>query len=263
MAKVVKLHPSIKENHLPRLSAAALAEYLIMKPDQQEKVLHDSRFSSPPVVTPHTAAMTAIRTYCADPHRSQRILDDAQHAQLVRSTDQTITPKMREESLRCMETLTLFEHGENALGLRHLRLEQCPRLAPINVSGVILSVQLDLLSRTGTNRPRSGGIIFRPQKAPDPAACRLEETKRQRGEHRREMARYMLAMVQMMFEERADTLGDFDRDATFVADIRMSESIRFSTADYAARVRAIKAACRQVYALWDDIEPRNSALAKE
>jgi hypothetical protein len=263
MAKVVKLHPSIRENHLPRLSAAALAEYLIMKPDQQEKVLHDSRFSSPPVVTPHMAAMTAIRAYCADLHRSKRILDGARQAQKVRSTDQTITPKMREESLRCIETLDLFELGENALGLRPLRLEECPRLAPINVSGVVLSIQLDLISRTGSSRPKSGGIIFRPQKAPDPAACRLEETKRQRGEHRREMARYMLAMVQMLFEERAETLGEFDRDAAFVADIRMGEAIPFSTADHAARIRAIKAACRQVYALWDGIEPRGSALAKD
>jgi hypothetical protein len=263
MATVIKLHPSIRENHLPRISAAALAEYLIMKPDQQEKVLHDSRFSSPPVVTPYAAAMLAIRSYCADPRRSIRILDDARLAQKVRSADQTITPKMREESLRCIETMDLFERGENALGTRSLRLEECPRLAPINVSGVVLSVQLDLVSRTGTSKPKSGGIIFRPQKAPDPGACRLEETKRQRGEHRREMARYMLAMVQMLFEERAETLGEFDRDASFVGDIRLGESIHFSTTDHAARVRAIKAACRQVHTLWDGIEPRPSALAKD
>lgn len=260
MAKIVKLHPSIRENHLPRLSAAALADYLIMKPDQQERVLHDSRFASPSVVAPHSAAMAAIRVYCADPHRSQRSLDTAKDALNVRSADPSITPKKRDEAQRCIETINLFELAENAFALRPLQLEECPRLAPMKVEGVILSVQIDLLVRS---RTKTGGIMFRPQKAPDPASCRLEETKRQRGEHRREMGRYMLAMMKMLFDERADTLGTFDRETSFIADIRLGERIPFSTSDHAARVRAIKAACRQVAGLWDGIQPRNSALAKE
>lgn len=234
-----------------------------MKPDQQEKVLHDSRFSSPPVVVPHSAAMTAIRAYNSDPNRSKSALDGAKEALKVRSADLSITPKAREESLRCIETIDLFDLSENAFGLRSMRLEECGRIAPLNINGVVLSVQLDLIARVQVGgREKAGGIIFRPQKAPDPDACRLEETKRQRGEHRREMARYMLAMMQILFEERADSLGEFDRDSSFIADIRMGERISFSTGDHAARVRAIKAACKQVYSLWDDIEPRPSALAK-
>src|SRR5438067_1331316 len=109
MADIIELHPSVREHRKPRLPAAALAEYLILRPDQQDTVLHNSRFSSPP------------------------------HA---------------------------------------------------------VSVQPDLLIEPTAldGVRRVGGLMFRPQKAPDPEACRLDETRRQRGEHRREMARYMAVL---------------------------------------------------------------------
>jgi hypothetical protein len=75
------------------------------------------------------------------------------------------------------------------------------------------------------------------------------------------MARYMLAIAHMMVDTHPE-LGKFDRDLSFVADIRMQERIQFSTSDHSARVRAINAACRQIYSLWDTIEPRRSVLAK-
>ncbi len=98
-----------------------------------------------------------------------------------------------------------------------------------------------------------GAIFLRPQKAPDPKACQLEETKLQRGDHRREMAKYMLAMAEMLWESQA---GIFSRPNSFVVDIRMGERIEFSTRDHAARVRSIEAACGHITRLWDTIKPR-------
>jgi hypothetical protein len=57
------LHPSVRERHHPRMSATALAEYLILQPDKQEEILHDSRFSRPPMVTANMDALRAIRAY--------------------------------------------------------------------------------------------------------------------------------------------------------------------------------------------------------
>lgn len=108
MAKVIRLHPSVRENAEPRMSAAALAEYLIFKADQQETVLHNSRFTSPPVVLPHSEAMTAIRSYCADYRRSRATLDNVKAILNVMSADLSIRPKQREEALRCLETIDLF-----------------------------------------------------------------------------------------------------------------------------------------------------------
>jgi len=260
MAQVIRLHPSVKEKHEPRMSAAALAEYLIFRADQQETVLHNSRFSSPPVVTPYGEAMRAIRAYNADPHRDQSSLEGIKDFLKVRSIDPNFRPKSREEALRCIEVIELFEHAENAMGMRPLSLFEAPRQVPLNLNGLLLSVQPDLLNCGKGSK--FGAVLFRPQKAPDPSACRLEETRRQRGEHRREMARYMLVMSQLALENQAD-LGQFDRSLSFVADIRLGERVAFPSEDYSARVRAIMAAGKQIARQWHDIEPRQSVLAKD
>jgi hypothetical protein len=261
MSKVIKLHPKVRENHSPRMSAAALAEYLIMRPDQQETVLHNSRFASPPVMIPHQEALVPIRSYCSDPARPKATLSSAKAFLLAKAGDQSIRPKAREESLRCAETIDLFELSENSFGLGRLKLSVAERFPMLEVAGVTVSVQPDLI--VGPSNGKVGVVMFRPQKAPDPESCRLEETKRQRGEHRREMGRYMLALAHMLIDEHGVELGKFDREASFVGDIRMKERIEFSSSDHAARVRSIKAACRQISALWDGIEPRSSVLAKE
>lgn len=236
-----------------------------MKPDQQETVLHNSRFSSPPGIIPHQGALRPIQAYCSDSKRPRSLLDSAKAALHAEALDESIRPKAREESLRCAETIKLFEAAENAFGLNALPIEQAPRLPALDIGGVALSVQPNLLIVPPAKRGKQivGVVMFRPQKAPDPAACRLEETRRQRGEHRREMGRYMLAMAQLAVETHGQSYGAFDRESSFVADIRLGERIGFSTSDHSARVRAILAACKQISRLWDGIEPRASALAKD
>jgi hypothetical protein len=259
MATVIKLHPKVKEFENPRLSAAALAEYLIMKPDQQETVLHNARFASPPSIYPHSEALTPITAYCVDPARAKSTLLDAKIRLTSKAEDSSIRPKSREESLRCIETIELFEKSENSFALNSMKLSRGERFAPLAINGVSVSVQPNLIvSRIDANEKAWAGVVmFRPQKAPDPESCRLEETKRQRGEHRREMARYMLAIAKLAMDEHGRHLGEFDRGSSFVADIRMGERIDFSTSDHASR------ACKQIASLWDDIEPRTSVLAKD
>jgi hypothetical protein len=203
MADIIELHPSVREHRKPRLSAAALAEYLILRPDQQDTVLHNSRFSSPPQVVPHSEAIRALRMYNADIARNQETLEGVKRALTLKSKDTSLKPKAREEALRCIETIELFERAENALGLRSLPLTEAGRFPELNVEGVAVSVQPDLLIEPTAldGVRRVGGLMFRPQKAPDPEACRLDETRRQRGEHRREMARYMAVLLYMLLEQ--------------------------------------------------------------
>jgi hypothetical protein len=70
-----ELHPSVRERHAPRMSATALAEYLILQPDRQERLLHDSRYSQPPIVTANADAMRALRAYNCDVRRDTSALD--------------------------------------------------------------------------------------------------------------------------------------------------------------------------------------------
>lgn len=245
------------------MSATALAEYLILRPDQQETVLHDSRFSRPPIVNAYGDAMRGLRAYNRDIGRSQQILDDAKRALSVKTNSPTARPSARDEARRCIEAIELFERAENAFAMRQLSLIEAPRFSEIDVSGVALSVQPDLLIHGGGSgsRQRVGAMSFRLAKAPDPLGCKLDETRKSRGDHRREMARYMVAMLDMLLEAQAvEQFGKPDRSLCFVADIRLGERIG-AAPDHAARLRAIRAACDQIARLWSTVRPRPSILA--
>ncbi len=241
------------------MSATALAEYLILQPDGQETILHDSRYSRPPIVTANADAMRALRAYNCDPRRDTSVLDRVKVALTEKARKQDIKPKTRDEAMRCVEIINLFQRAENALGMRSMALRESPRFDPIDVEGVELSIYPDFLVDGGPGRVGAG--ILRVAKAPDPDSCKLDETRRKRGDHRREMARYMVAMLQMLLEAQDGRLGVAERDLCFVADVRLGERIGPAT-DHATRLRAIRAACRQIVNLWPTITPRPSILKK-
>jgi hypothetical protein len=241
------------------MSATALAEYLILQPDRQESLLHDSRFSRPPIVTANGDAMRALRAYNCDPRRSQDILDRVKDALTAKAGLVDTKPKTRDEALRCKEAIELFGRHENALGMRPMALRGAPRFAEIAIEGVAVSIQPDCLV-DGPNG-RIGAGIIRVAKAPDPNGCKLDETRRRRGDHRREMGRYMVALLQMLLEAQCGSNGVPDRELCFIADIRLAERIG-PAPDHTARLRAIRAARNQIARLWPSIQPRPPILKK-
>jgi hypothetical protein len=259
MAHSPALHPSIRERHEPRMSATALAEYLILHADGQQTILHDSRFSTTPIVTANADAMRALRAYNSDLRRDKSALNMVKEALNARWMDPTVRPKIRDEARRCIEAIELFERHEQALGMRGMSLQSPPRFDAITVEGVTLSIRPDFVVK-GPDR-RVGAGILRVAKAPDPDACKLEETRRKRGDHRREMARYLVAMLQMLLEAQQGAFGTPDRDLCFVADVRLGERIGPAD-DHSARLRQIRGACNQIVRLWPTIEPRTSILRK-
>jgi hypothetical protein len=240
------------------MSATALAEYLILRTDKQENVLHDSRFSRPPIVTANGDAMRALRAYNWDPRRPQNTLDVVKTGLMAKAATVGIKPKSRDEALRCAEIIELFEQRENALGMRALSLSEPGRFGEIDIEGVAVSIQPDFLVSGAGGRIGAG--LLRVAKAPDLEGCR-EETRLRRGEHRREMARYMVALLQMLLEAQSGEFGTPDRDLCFVADVRLGERIG-PARDHTARLRTIRAACAQIVTLWPTISPRPSVLRK-
>jgi hypothetical protein len=247
------LHPSVTERHEPRMSATALAEYLILRPNGQQNILHDCKFSRPPIVTANGDAMRALRAYNQDPRRPQDMLLRVKDALTARAIGVGVKPKTRDEALRCIEIIELFERNENGLGLRSMALSEPPKFQMIEIEGVMLSIHPDVLVSGG--RGRVGAGILRVAKAPDPDACKLPETRTRRGDQRREMARYMVAMLQRLLEAQDGKLGIPDRNLCFVADVRLGERIG-PAPDHTIRLRDIHGACAQISALWPSIEPK-------
>lgn len=243
------------------MSAAALAEYLILRPDGQQNILHDSKYSRPPIVTANGEAMRALRAYNQDPRRSQDTLLRVKDALTIKFEAPGIMPKQRDEALRCLEIIDLFERNENALGMRSMALSAARTFEAIEIEGVMVSVRPDFIVGGGSTRSRVGAAILRVAKAPDPAGGKRPETRQRRGEIRREMARYVVAMQQLLLEAQDGAMGVPDRDLCFVADVRLGERIG-PAADNAVRLRDIRGACRQIAGLWETVSPKPSLLKK-
>jgi hypothetical protein len=259
MALSPVLHPSVRERLEPRMSATALAEYLILQPDHQERILQDSKFSSAPVVGANGDAMRALCAYNCDPRRNRGALESVKSALWLRSIDTSERPKRRDEATRCIEAINLFEQQENALGMRSLLLKSPPRFDALIIEGVELSIRPNFL--VGGPNNHVGAAILRVAKAPDPEACKMDEMRRRRGDHRREMGRYMVAMLQMLLEAQGGQSGIPDRNLCFVADVRIGERIGPAD-DHFVRLRSIRGACAQIAKLWPRVEPRRSLLKK-
>lgn len=241
------------------MSATALAEYMIAQAAEQQNILHDSRFARPPIVTANADAMRALRAYNCNPRRPSSTLENVKEALTVRSKSVDLKPKNRDEALRCIEIIKMFERNENSLGLRSMALRAAPRFDLIDIDGVSVSVQPDCLVDGSTNHVGAG--LIRVAKAPDPAACKMDATRARRGDHRREMARYMVALMQLLLEAQDGAQGIPERDLCFVADVRLGERIG-PAHDHARRLRDIRAACRTISTLWPSVRPRPSVLRK-
>lgn len=241
------------------MSATALAEYLVFTADKQEDVLHNSRFQRGIIVSANAEALRALRTYNCDPKRDRSSLGVTKATLTAKSEDMSARPKARDEARRCLEAITLFERLENALGLQAMALRESPRFDPITIEGVLVTIRPDFIVDGGNGYIGAGGI--RVAKAPDPSDCRMDETRRRRNDHRREMARYMVALFQLVLEAQGRDFGAVDRDLCFVADTRLGEKIG-PAPDHSVRLRTILGACRQIASLWPTIKPRPALWQK-
>ncbi|GJD97888.1 hypothetical protein OCOJLMKI_5127 [Methylobacterium iners] len=257
MSASPSLHPSVREHREPRISANALAQYLVLRPDGQETIVHNARFSRPPIVTANGDAIRGLCAYNSDPRRDIATLERVKAALYAKAAHADLKPRDREEARRCIEAITLFERYENALGLRGMPLSECPRLEPLVVEGVTLSIRPHFLVHGDGSRIGAG--IIRVAKTPDPDACKLDDTRQRRGDERREMSRYTVAMLQLLLEAQGGSLGVPARELCFVADVRLGERID-AAPDHTVRVRAVRGACSQIARAWHFITPRNSVL---
>lgn len=74
----------------------------------------------------------------------------------IKSEALSVTPKAKEEALRCIEITEIFERNENALGVRSMALSALPKFAPIEIEGVMVSIHPDVWGRHLPGRKSTG-----------------------------------------------------------------------------------------------------------
>jgi hypothetical protein len=265
MASFPVLHEKIREHHEPRMSATALAKYLVLRPDKQDEVLHDSRYAAQPIAGKYAEAFAVLRRYNCDPQRPKSALEAVKKALKLKETDPDLRPKARDEATRCREAIELFETRENALALRSMALSEAPRFAQLDIEGVKVSIQPAFIRRgiIPDLGPGIGAGILRLAKTPDPDDFKMPATRTKYGDMRREMARYMVALIQLLLEDQAADLdlGTPHRDLCFVTDLRLGETVG-PASDHTARLRTIRSACGHIATLWDRLRPLPRVLKK-
>ncbi|MEM7498169.1 MAG: hypothetical protein AAF371_09290 [Pseudomonadota bacterium] len=262
MAKVVKLHPKIKERPDARISASALADFVIAPPDRQDVILHDARFQNAFGPPKYADALRVIRSFCSDWSHQKGTLADGLKALGKKAEASTFSPAQKEEARRCIETLELFRDAVNAFGVRSTPLLLAPKFETMEIDGCVVSVQPDLIA--GQKFPPGDGqkigmVFIRPQKRPNPDDCKKEETKLQRLQYRTELARYMLALGWMQLRSIGLPAFSIDRKAMHVWDIRMGARIDFPS-DLVSREKRLRAAAGQISRLWQSIQTKPSDL---
>jgi hypothetical protein len=241
------------------MSATALAEYMILNPLKQERILHDSKFAATSIVIANRGAHDPLRDYNTDYARDTSRLDRVKESLTTRSRDPAVTPHARDEAARCIETIDLFLRLENSLGTRGFSLSTPPRqFLPLRIEGVDVSIRPDFLRHGPRNTVGAG--MLRLAKSPDPNDCKRPATREQRGAHRLEMARYMIALYELLLDAQKGALGAPDRSLCFVSDVRLGETIGPGT-EHGARIAELRAACRQIARAWGAIAPRPGLLA--
>jgi len=241
------------------MSATALAEYLILKAEPQATVLHNSRYSQTNIRGAYASARSGFRRYGIDPLRAVATLNKVKTRLTKKSLDPDVKPRAQAAALREIELIDLYLMRENALGLRSLPLTKSPSFTPVKIQGVEVSIQPDFLVEPPDGR--IGAAMLRVTKAPDPDAVRGPAKKEERGDHRREMARYMVAMLEVLLNEQEAYRGRVDRDLIFVSDVRLGEKIGAGP-DHTARIGDIVSACGQIATLWNGVQPRPSIFKK-
>lgn len=213
-----------------------------------------------PSVTPYGDAMRAIKAFCGDVSRNAAHLEQAAAALRGKSLREP-KPSTRDEALRSAEAIELFQGAPNAFGLGALPLIEAPRFTPMHSHGTLVSVQPDLIVGTAYPNPNGkvGAAFIRPQKRPDPGDCKTDETKNERTEYRREMARYMLTLLRLQLLASGVPEAGLNPKWLFCLDLRLGERIEFPS-DRVSREKRIRAACGQIARLWDTVEPRTGDL---
>lgn len=262
MPKLPKLHPSVQVNQKPKISATALAEYLVLKPHHHDNILHDNKFVTPPIVLANRDALTALKAYNTDPNRKDSILDASRANLAVKAKDPALTPKQKDEALRCIDIIDLFERRENTLGIAGMSLKKMPKVRSVKIKDVRVSIKPDyFVDIMGPRGGRKTGVgIIRVAKSPNPEDCVKEITRKNREEHRRELAYYLITLFEIMCKANPDAFENYNRSACFVADVRLGETLR-AQSDFHTRLKAVEAACGHISRLWDTVEPKPAICA--
>jgi hypothetical protein len=194
------------------------------------------------LVIRYQAAKSAVCDFLSDDTRSRRTLDNARIEQLDLAK-LALSDFAKNDAALCAEAIEAFQAlaSDNATLKALTFVRSTSRLPSLNVSGVTVSINLDLVVRKQF-KGLVGGAILQTSKG--------VASKNWREEHSKSVA----SLVWMLAERHLAALGAVDRKLCLAVDI-FGGNVTPAPNNYRRRLNDIEAACVEIKTLWPHITP--------
>ena len=223
----------------PQISANDLALYLVSTDVGKLGIIRRNKYPSKHIVSPYQDCKRIITRFLADDARDRDTLVAGieQFEQLTEKS--TTAPSKREDARRSIIALDAVLTGYNQLELGKLQFNLAPRLNPLLINGVKVSVNLDLLTSGSTRGvDQQGGAILRLTQADE-------------SDKRDEMGAFTAALAFMQVEDKLPGVGEATAKLCLAIDVQ--NKAKYEARAGSRRRSNIEAACTMIKSVWPSV----------
>lgn len=225
----------------PRISANQLAEYTLTTPSRRHTIIRNAKYSPTFLVARYTSARSAICDYLSDDTRSLSKIHAAEYAQR-KAAKEAATDFAKNDALLSAEAIRSFASTQfPSIFNRITFTKNTNQLPKLSISGVDVSVNLDLISRN-EKKGLIGGVVIQTSKA--------VSSKSWREDH----SACVASLAYMLANAHLGALGQADPKMCFAADVFASK-IKQAPGSYKRRLKDIEFACSEIAMFWPTVTP--------
>ena len=230
----------------PRISANQLAEYALASPSRRQVILRNAKYAPTFLVVRYSEARSSVCDYLTDGSRPVATLHKAE-ADLKAAAALADTKFKENDALLSAEAVASFANfvtnqKQYPNAFSKLMFEPLVGSMPkLPLSDVSVSVQVDLVSKN-MSKGTCGAVLLQTSKA--------ISAKSWRDEH----SLYVASLIWMASTEFLKGHGGVDRNLCYAIDLFGKKATK-APSTYKTRVKNLEAACAEISAMWESIEP--------
>lgn len=230
----------------PRISANQLAEYALASPARRQVILRNAKYAPTFLVVRYGEARSSVCDYLTDGSRSVSNLHTAEAGLKAAAASAGTTFKENDAllSAEAVASFASFVSDPKQYPNAFSKLMFAPlvgNMPKLKLSEVSVSVQIDLVSKNMA-KDLCGGVLLQTSKA--------ISAKSWRDEH----SLYVSSLIWMASTKFLTGHGTVDRNLCYAVDI-FGKKVTKAPTSYKTRVKNLEAACSEIAAMWDAIEP--------
>jgi hypothetical protein len=230
----------------PRISANQLSEYALASPSRRQVILRNAKYAPTFLVVRYSEARSSVCDFLKDGTRPVAKLHKSEAD--LKASAASAESKFKENdallSAEAVASFAAFVSDTKQYPKPFSNLTFCPlvgTMPKMSMSGVDVSVQMDLVSKNAS-KETCGGVLLQTSKTISAKSWREEHSL------------YTTSLIWMASTQFLTGHGTVDRNLCYALDLFGKRAIKAPTS-YKTRVKNLEAACSEIAAMWDNIEP--------